>query len=319
MGYWREATGIKGPSGFGSGNTAEQVTEGVDASRLTVIITGGSSGIGAETARVLALRGAHVIIGARNLEAANTVKQNILSSIPSARIDIIQIELSSLKSVRAFADKFLAMNLPLNILINNAGVMYCPFQLSEDGVEMQFATNHLGHFLLTNLLLEKIKTTAEKTGIEGRIVNLSSVAHIGPYKEGIIFDKLNDKKAYNDMSAYGQSKLANILHSNELARRLKEEGVNVTANSVHPGLIKTNLGRHAACFIVILRALTFVLWKTIPQGASTTCYVALHPSLKGVSGKYFADNNLEKPTKMARDEALAKKLWEFSEELVNSK
>ncbi|XP_074588114.1 short-chain dehydrogenase TIC 32 B, chloroplastic-like [Curcuma longa] len=319
MGYWREATGIKGPSGFGSGNTAEQVTEGIDASGLTVIITGGSSGIGAETARVLALRGAHVIIGARNLEAANTVKQNILSSIPSARIDIIQIELSSLKSVRGFAEKFLAMDLPLNILINNAGVMYCPFQLSEDGIEMQFATNHLGHFLLTNLLLEKLKITAEKTGIEGRIVNVSSVAHVYPYKEGIMFDKLNDKKAYNDMSAYGQSKLANILHSNELARRLKEQGVNVTANSVHPGLIKTNLGRHAACFMIILRALTFVLWKSIPQGASTTCYVALHPSLKGVSGKYFADNNLEKPTKMARDDALAKKLWEFSEELVNSK
>ncbi|KAG6514740.1 short-chain dehydrogenase TIC 32 B, chloroplastic-like isoform X1 [Zingiber officinale] len=224
MGYWREATGIKGPSGFGSGNTVEQVTEGIDASRLTVIVAGGSSGIEAETARVSALRGAHVIIGARNLEAANAVKQNILNSIPSARIDIIQIELrllSSLKSVRAFVEKFLAMNLPLNILINNAGVMYCPFKLSKDGVEMQFAMNHLGHFLLTNLLLEKLKTTAEKTGIESRIVNLSSVAHVGPYSEGIKFDKLNDKKAYNDIMAYGQSKLANILHSNELARRLK--------------------------------------------------------------------------------------------------
>ncbi|XP_042436175.1 short-chain dehydrogenase TIC 32 A, chloroplastic-like isoform X3 [Zingiber officinale] len=110
------------------------------------------------------------------------------------------------------------MNLPLNILINNAGVMYCPFKLSEDGVEMQFATNHLGHFLLTNLLLEKLKTTAKKTGIESCIVNLSSVAHVGPYNEGIKFDKLNDKKAYNDMMAYGQSNLANILHSNELAR-----------------------------------------------------------------------------------------------------
>ncbi|XP_042436172.1 short-chain dehydrogenase TIC 32 A, chloroplastic-like isoform X1 [Zingiber officinale] len=116
------------------------------------------------------------------------------------------------------------MNLPLNILINNAGVMYCPFKLSEDGVEMQFATNHLGHFLLTNLLLEKLKTTAKKTGIESCIVNLSSVAHVGPYNEGIKFDKLNDKKAYNDMMAYGQSNLANILHSNELARCWKEEG-----------------------------------------------------------------------------------------------
>ncbi|XP_042377085.1 short-chain dehydrogenase TIC 32 B, chloroplastic-like isoform X2 [Zingiber officinale] len=212
MGYWREATGIKGPSGFGSGNTVEQVTEGIDASRLTVIVAGGSSGIEAETARVSALRGAHVIIGARNLEAANAVKQNILNSIPSARIDIIQIELrllSSLKSVRAFVEKFLAMNLPLNILINNAGVMYCPFKLSKDGVEMQFAMNHLGHFLLTNLLLEKLKTTAEKTGIESRIVNLSSVAHVGPYSEGIKFDKLNDKKAYTVVGVLSQSQADN--------------------------------------------------------------------------------------------------------------
>ncbi|KAG6521039.1 short-chain dehydrogenase TIC 32 B, chloroplastic-like [Zingiber officinale] len=319
MGYFREATGIKGPSGFGSGATAEQITQGIDASRLTVIITGGSSGIGAETARVLALRGAHVIIGARNLEAANNVKQSILQGIPSARIDIIQIDVSSLRSVRTFADKFLAMDLPLNVLINNAGIMYCPFQLSEDGVEMQFATNHLGHFLLTNLLLEKMKTTAARTGIEGRIVNLSSVAHIGPYREGIKFDKLNDKKAYDDKSAYGQSKLANILHSNELARRLKAEGANVTANSVHPGLVRTNLGKHSPVFMAVLKTVTCVLWKNIPQGAATSCYVAVHPSLKGVSGKYFADSNEEKPSDMARDAALAAKLWDFSEQLVNSK
>ncbi|XP_042474268.1 short-chain dehydrogenase TIC 32 B, chloroplastic-like [Zingiber officinale] len=320
MGYFREATGIKGPSGFGSGNTAEEVTKGIDASHLTVIITGGSSGIGAETARVLAFRGAHVIIGARNLEAANNVKQRILrGQISPARVDIIQIDVSSLRSVRAFADKFLAMDLPLNVLINNAGIMYCPFQLSEDGVEMQFATNHLGHFLLTNLLLEKMKTTAAKTGTEGRIVNLSSVAHIGPYSEGIKFDKLNDKKAYNDKLAYGQSKLANILHSNELARRLKAEGANVTANSVHPGLVRTNLGKYSPVFMTVLKTVTCVLWKNIPQGAATSCYVAVHPNLKGVSGKYFADSNEEKPSNMARDAVLAKKLWDFSEQLVNSK
>ncbi|XP_074588738.1 short-chain dehydrogenase TIC 32 B, chloroplastic-like [Curcuma longa] len=320
MGYFREATGIKGPSGFGSAATAEEVTRGIDASHLTVIITGASSGIGAETARVLAFRGAHVIIGARNLEAANKVKEKIVQGqISPARVDIIQIDVSSLRSVRAFADKFLAMDLPLNVLINNAGIMYCPFQLSEDGVEMQFATNHLGHFLLTNLLLEKMKTTAAKTGIEGRIVNVSSIAHIGPYSEGIKFDKLNDKKSYNDKLAYGQSKLANILHSNELARRLKAEGANVTANSVHPGLVRTNLGKHSPVFMTVLRTVTCVLWKNIPQGAATSCYVAVHPNLKGVSGKYFADSNEEKPSDMARNAELAKKLWDFSEQLVNPK
>ncbi|KAG6521531.1 short-chain dehydrogenase TIC 32 B, chloroplastic-like [Zingiber officinale] len=318
MGYFREATGIPGPSGFGSASTAEQVTEGIDAAGLTVIITGGSSGIGAETARVMALRGAHVIIGARNTEAAESVKQSILQNTPSARIDTIHLELSSQKSVRDFSDRFLSMNLPLNILINNAGVMYCPFKLSEDGIEMQFATNHIGHFLLTNLLLPKIKSTAEKTGIEGRIVNLSSAAHLTTYRGGIRFNKINDKAAYNDKLAYGQSKLANILHANELARRLKEEGVNVTANSVHPGLIKTNLGRHATIFVAVLRATTCVLWKSIPQGAATTCYVALHPSVKGISGKYFADCNIEKTTANGRNETLARKLWEYSETLIKS-
>ncbi|XP_042408826.1 short-chain dehydrogenase TIC 32 B, chloroplastic-like [Zingiber officinale] len=316
MGYFREATGIRGPSGFGSASTAEQVTEGIDASGLTVIITGGSSGIGAETARVMALRGAHVIIGASNTEAANSVKQSILQSTPSARIDIIQLELSSQKSVRDFADKFLSMNAPLNVLINNAGVMYCPFKLSEDGIEMQFATNHVGHFLLTNLLLPKIKSTADKTGIEGRVVNLSSAAHLTTYRGGIRFNKISDKAAYNDKLAYGQSKLANILHANELARRLKEEGANVTANSVHPGLIKTNLGRHSTIFVAVLRATTCVLWKSIPQGAATTCYVALHPSMKGISGKYFADCNIEQTTANGRNESLARKLWEYCSETL---
>ncbi|XP_042399397.1 short-chain dehydrogenase TIC 32 B, chloroplastic-like [Zingiber officinale] len=318
MGFFRSLTRLPGPTGFGFSSTSEQVTEGVDASKQTVIVTGGSSGIGAETARVMALRGAHVIIGARNMEAANVVKENIQQSIPSAKVDVSELELSSQKSVRAFADRFIERNLPLNVLINNAGVMNCPYKLSEDGIEMQFATNHLGHFLLTNLLLEKMKTTAKESGIEGRIVNLSSVAHIGTYREGIRFDKLNDKASYNDKMAYGQSKLANILHANELARRLKEEGANVTANSVHPGLIETNLMRHSVAFITALRAVSGFMWKTVPQGAATSCYVALNPNMKGVTGRYFADCNEEKPTAKARDEALAKKLWEFSEQLVNS-
>lgn len=154
-------TGRPGPSGFGSASTAEQVTEGVDASNLTAIVTGGASGIGFETARVLALRRAHVIIAARNIEAANEAKQAIIKENISARVDVLKLDLCSLKSVRAFVDSFNALDLPLNLLINNAGVMFCSHQLSEDGVEVQFATNHLGHFLLTNLLLEKMITPLE--------------------------------------------------------------------------------------------------------------------------------------------------------------
>ncbi|XP_020577817.1 short-chain dehydrogenase TIC 32, chloroplastic [Phalaenopsis equestris] len=311
-------TGWPGPSGFGSATTAEQVTEGIDASNLTVIITGGASGIGAETARVMAQRGAQVIIAARNMEAANEAKKKIVSSNSAARVETMKLDLNSLKSVREFADNFIATNLPLNILINNAGVMFCPFQLSEDGVEMQFATNHLGHFYLTNLLLEKIKRTAKETGIEGRIVNLSSIAHLHTYPEGIRFDGINDRSRYNEKKAYGQSKLANILHAKELSRRLKDEGANVTANSVHPGLIMTDLMRHSLFQMKVLKILTHMFWKNVPQGAATSCYVAMHPSLKGITGKYFLDCNEKEPSDLAENEKLAKQLWTFSEELVKS-
>ncbi|EPS67753.1 hypothetical protein M569_07022, partial [Genlisea aurea] len=309
----RLVTGIPGPTGFGSRSTAEKVTQGIDASDLTVIITGGSSGIGLETARVLALRNARVVIGARNVEAANDAKRQIMESNGGARVDVLRLDLNSLKSIKAFADEFLALDLPLHILINNAGIMFCPFALSEDGIETQFATNHLGHFYLTNLLLEKMKDTVRNSGVEGRIVNLSSVAHVHPYKGGIRFEKLNDKKKYDENKAYGQSKLANILHANELSRRLKEEGVNINVNSVHPGLIMTNLFKYKAWFSELI---SLCLWKNVPQGAATTCYVALHPQMKGVTGKYFADCNESKPSKLARDEKLSKKLWDFSNKLI---
>ncbi|XP_027363593.1 short-chain dehydrogenase TIC 32, chloroplastic-like isoform X3 [Abrus precatorius] len=318
VGIFSLVTGRPGPSGFGSSSTAEQVTQGIDASNLTAIITGGASGIGLETARVLALRKAHVIIAARNMESAKEAKQLILLENESARVDIMKLDLCSVKSVRSFVDNFLALDLPLNILINNAGVMFCPFQLTEDGIEMQFATNHLGHFLLTNLLLDKMKQTAKTTGIEGRIINLSSIAHLYTYEEGIRFDDINDEFGYSDKRAYGQSKLANILHANELSRRLQEEGVNITANSVHPGVIMTPLMRHSALLMSTSIIFSFFIWKNVPQGAATTCYVALHPSLKGVTGKYFLDCNEFPPSAPASNELLGRKLWDFSNKLIKS-
>uniref|UniRef100_A0ACD5TY71 Uncharacterized protein n=1 Tax=Avena sativa TaxID=4498 RepID=A0ACD5TY71_AVESA len=318
MGILSLITGKPGASGFGSASTAEQVTAGVDASALTVVVTGGSSGVGLETSRVFALRGAHVIIAARNTEAASEARKRIVESNPTARVDVLKLDLSSLKSVRAFADQFNSMNLHLNILINNAGVMLCPFQLSEDRVEMHFATNHLGHFLLTNLLLDNMRATTKSTGIEGRIVNLSSVAHLHTHSKGIRFDELNDEKKYNDKMAYGQSKLANILHAKELSRRLTEEGANITVNSVHPGLLWTNLMRHSLAMMKAIRVVTYMLWKNVPQGAATICYAGLNPQLKGMTGKYFADCNKEKTGKLAESEAVAKQLWEFSEELIRS-
>ncbi|KAK7378558.1 hypothetical protein VNO80_04002 [Phaseolus coccineus] len=311
-------TGRAGASGFGSASTAEQVTQGIDAANLTAIITGGASGIGLETTRVLALRKVHVIIAVRNMVSAKEAKQRILEENESARVDIMKLDLCSLNSVTSFVDNFIALDLPLNILINNAGVMFCPFKLSEDGIEMQFATNHLGHFLLTNLLLEKMKQTAQATGIEGRIINLSSIAHNYTYRKGIRFNKINERKGYGKKKAYGQSKLANILHTNELSHRLQEEGVNITANSVHPGVIMTPLMRHSSYLMHFLKIFTFYIWKNVPQGAATTCYVALHPSVKGVTGKYFEDCNQRKPSAHAKKKHLAKKLWDFSNELIKS-
>ncbi|XP_010553028.1 PREDICTED: short-chain dehydrogenase TIC 32, chloroplastic-like [Tarenaya hassleriana] len=318
MGIYSLVTGRRGASGFGSASTAEEVSQGIDASSLTAIITGGSGGIGKETARVLAKRGARVIIGARNMGAAENAKAEILKHNSSARVTVLELDLSSIASVRSFVRDFDSLSLPLNLLINNAGIMFCPYQLSQDGIELQFATNHIGHFLLTNLLLERMKKTVKESGVQGRIVNLSSVAHIYAYPHGILFDDINDISCYSDKRAYGQSKLANILHANELSRRLQEEGVNITVNSVHPGLIFTNLFQHTALLMRFLKFFSFFLWKTVPQGAATTCYVALHPNMEGETGKYYADCNEVSPSKLARDQSLALKLWDFSIKLIHS-
>ncbi|KAF5726976.1 putative short-chain dehydrogenase [Tripterygium wilfordii] len=309
----------KGPSGFSSSSTAEEVTQGIDGIGLTAIVTGASSGIGVETTRVLALRGVHVVMAVRNVEAGKNVRETILNENPSAKIDVMELDLSSMASVRKFATEYISLGLPLNLLINNAGIMATPFTLSQDGIEQQFATNHLGHFLLTNLLLDAMKNTAHQTQREGRIVNVSSVGHKGSYSEGIRFDKINDEPSYIRLSAYGQSKLSNILHANELTRRLKEAGVEITANSLHPGGIPTNLFRHHGFINGIVNLIGRFVLKNVQQGAATTCYVALHPQVKGVSGEYFVDNNIAEPIPMAKDAALAKKLWDFSLSLTTPK
>ncbi|WCJ43044.1 NAD(P)-binding Rossmann-fold superfamily protein [Euphorbia peplus] len=281
--------GWKGPSGFSARSTAEQVTHGIDATGLTAIITGASSGIGVETARVFALRGVHVVMAVRNVETGKEVREAILKEIPSAKVEVMHLDLSSMASVRKFVSEYISSGLPLNLLINNAGVMAPPFMLSEDNIELQFATNHIGHFLLTDLLLETMKNTARESNQEGRIVNVSSGGHIFAYREGIRFDKINDQSAYSSIPAYGQSKLANILHANELARRLKADEVDITANSLHPGSIATNLVRHHSIIDGMVSLFGKYVLKNVQQGAATTCYVALHPQIKGVTGEYFTD------------------------------
>ncbi|XP_021765073.1 short-chain dehydrogenase TIC 32, chloroplastic-like isoform X1 [Chenopodium quinoa] len=306
----------KGSSGFSGYSTAEEVTQEIIGNGLTAIVTGATSGIGAETARVLALRGVHVIMAVRNMAAARDVKEVMERDIPSAKIDAMELDLSSMASVRKFASEFNSSGLPLNLLINNAGIMATPFMLSKDGIELQFATNHLGHFLLTNLLLERMKRTALDSNREGRIINVSSRRHQLSYPEGIRFGKINDPTGYHSLSAYGQSKLANVLHANELARRLKEDGVEITANSVHPGVVDTDIFRHHSLFRGLVNLVGQLIVKSVQQGAATTCYVALHPNVKGVCGKYFGDCDITKASSQSNDADLARKLWDFSTDLV---
>ncbi|XP_020114892.1 short-chain dehydrogenase TIC 32, chloroplastic-like [Ananas comosus] len=319
--------GSPGPSGYGSKTTAEDVTAAAaaacsDLRCITAIVTGATSGIGAETARVLAMRGARLVLPARSLKAAEETKARIAAEFPGAEVFVLPLDLSSLSSVHCFASRFLSLRLPLNLLINNAGRFSYDRALSEDGVEMTFATNYLGHFLLTKLLLETMAETARASGIEGRIVNVSSGIH-GWFSGDMLryLDMLTSKKiAYDATKAYALSKLANVLHTKALAERLKEMGANVTANCVHPGIVRTGLTRDHDGFITdLLFLLASRLLKTIPQAAATTCYVATHPALRGVSGKYFADCNEAAPSKSASDGQAASQLWRASEAMTAEK
>ncbi|CAO2838797.1 unnamed protein product [Amaranthus hypochondriacus] len=307
-------------SSFSWSSTAEEVTHGVDGTGLTAIVTGASSGIGAETTRVLALRGVEVIMADINMVAGNLIRAKILVEIPSAKLHLMELDLSSMASIKNFASNFKSSHLFLNILINNAGVICPPSILSKDNIEMHFATNYLGHFLLTHVLLDTMKNTALQSGKEGRIVNVSSVAHKYTPHEGICFDKLGNISGYSKyfrFSAYSQSKLALILHANELSKQFKNDGIEITANAVDPGFVNTNIIKHNI-FFDALHIFIKSYVKEAPQGAATTCYVALNPEVKGISGEYFSNSSLAKPSKQTHDVVLAQKLWDYTMDLITN-
>lgn len=293
----------KGPSGFGYGSTAEQVTEGLSLAGKTYLVTGCNSGLGQEAVRVLALRGAKVIGTARTVDKAKAACDAIQGqTVPLA------CELSDPASVRACVAEVKRQGLKLDGLICNAGIMALPKNEQKFGIELQLFTNHVGHFMLVTGLLEQLTDT-------GRIVMLSSAAHTMAPKAGIEFDNLSGEKGYSAWKQYGQSKLANLLFAKELARRFA--GTRKTANAVHPGVINTNLGRHmnpVANFV--FGVFGPLVLKSVPQGAATEVFVATHPSLANVSGEYFADCNVAKARADADDAALAKKLWDVTEQLV---
>ena len=292
----------RGPSGFGFGSTAEEVTRDLDLSGKTVLVTGCNSGLGLETARVVARRGAAIVALARTEESAATS----LAAV-SANGTPVACDLSEPASVRA-AVEAVRSGPPLDAIVCNAGIMALPERHVKHGLELQFLTNHLGHFMLVTGLLDRLAD-------DGRVVVLSSSAHRGAPRGGIRFDNLDASRGYHGWAAYGQSKLANILFARSLAKRFA--GSRRTANAVHPGMIKTNLGRHMGVAIQIgyVVGAPLVL-KTIPQGAATQCYVATHPRVATVSGEYFADCNVARPSRLAQDDALAERLWSKSEELA---
>ncbi len=293
----------KGPSGFGYQSTAEQVTEGLSLEGKTILVTGCTSGLGQEALRVLAMRGARVVGTARTIEKAKAACDAVKGqTVPLA------CELSDPASVRACVAAVKAQGLQLDAIICNAGIMALPKLEKAHGYELQFFTNHIGHFMLVTGLLEQLTET-------GRVVMLSSAAHTMAPKEAIQFDNLDGSKGYKDWANYGQSKIANLLFAKELSRRFA--GTKKTANAVHPGVIQTNLGRHMNPVMGFFFGLFGPLvLKTVPQGAATEVYVATNPSLATVSGQYFADCNVAKSRADGDDAALATKLWDVSEKIV---
>ncbi len=292
-----------GPSGFGYGTTAEQVTDGRSLEGKTYLVTGCNSGLGQEALRVLTMRGARVVGTARTLEKAKAACDEVKGkTVPLA------CELSDPKSVLACVESVKRENIKLDGIICNAGIMALPKLEQAFGYELQFFTNHIGHFILVTGLLGQLTDT-------GRVVMLSSSAHRMAPKEGIQFDNLSGSKGYNDWANYGQSKLANLLFAKELSRRFA--GTKKTANAVHPGVIRTNLGRHMNPIANFVFGIVGPLvLKSVPQGAATEVFVATHPSLASVSGEYFADCNVAPSRADANDAAMAKKLWDVSEKIV---
>jgi NAD(P)-dependent dehydrogenase (short-subunit alcohol dehydrogenase family) len=295
--------GRRGASGFGYASTAEEVTAGLDLSGRTILVTGVTSGLGRETARVLALRGAHVIGTGRSADSA----REILATF-GPNTTAVACELSEPASVRAAAATVTALGVPLDAVILNAGIMALPRLERKYGYELQFFTNHIGHFILMQGLQDSLTPGA-------RVVALSSTAHHGAPRGGIEFDNLTGEKSYGAWRAYGQAKFANLLFAKELARRF--EGTGRTANAVHPGVIITNLARHLNPVMKFgFGVASVVMCKTVEQGAATQCYVAVHPGVARISGQYFDDCNVAAPRADAADAATARKLWEVSEAIA---
>ncbi len=293
----------KGPSGFGYGSTAEEVCAGLDLRDQTILITGVNSGLGHETARVLAARGATVLGTARTQDKAAEASERIGGDCRP-----LVCELSEPRSVRACAQSVRRSVERIDAIVCNAGIMAPPELEQAQGYELQFFVNHVAHFLLVGELLDHLAD-------EGRVVMTSSDLHKIAPAEGIQFDNLSGERGYSGWRAYGQSKLANLLFARALAERFA--GTERSANAVHPGVIKTNLDRHMNPVIRAgLRVAGPFTLKTIPEGAATQTWAAVHPDAARYSGEYFVDVNVGEASSKAGDAELARRLWARTEEII---
>lgn len=295
----------------------------------TVVITGASGGIGKETARDFYGRGARVILACRNMEKANEAVVDIKNNPPSrikkdeyqniaGELVIYSLNLASLKSVRDCAKNLLTKEAAIHILVNNAGVAMLPYEKTEDGIETTLQTNHLGHFLLTLLLMPKMQSSSPGC----RIVNVSSIAYI---LGDIDFDDINLEKSYTSIKSYTQSKLANILFTKELARRLTKANIHgINVYSLHPGLIPTEISRHASNTLFLgtgfaYNFLTWLLFKNVEQGAQTTIYCSVDEKAANETGLYYSDCQVANQRRKASNDEYAKNLWNASCKLLHLK
>jgi NAD(P)-dependent dehydrogenase (short-subunit alcohol dehydrogenase family) len=270
------------------------------------LITGGTNGIGKSTAHELARMGATVVIVGRDAQKTSRVVEEIRQASGNDNVDSLLADLSSRQEVRRLANEFESKYSRLHVLLNNAGAVFMRRQLSVDGIEMTLALNHLAPFLLTNLLLDKIRASAP-----ARIVNVSSGAHTSGKIE---FDNLQGERDYSPR-AYDDSKLATILFTMELARRL--EGTEVTVNALHPGFASTGFGKNNPGFLMkTIRAVVPLIARSPEKGAETSIYLASSPEVQGITGKYFADRKVTQPAPRATDMVVARRLWDTSAELV---
>jgi NAD(P)-dependent dehydrogenase (short-subunit alcohol dehydrogenase family) len=271
----------------------------------TVLVTGATNGIGLETAKGLAAQGARLFVHGRSTERGQAALDEIKKAAPAAQIEFLKADLSSLASVRGLAEEVLRRAPKLDVLVNNAGGIFTTRTVTADGFETTFGVNHLAPFYLTNLLLDRIKASAP-----ARIVTVSSVAHLG---HRLDFDDLNMEKRWPPGGPYGQSKLANILFTRALAKRLV--GTGVTANSLHPGAVRSGFGQDATGITKFALALMRGFFITPEAGARTSIYLASAPEVAGVSGEYFAVCKKKTPSAAAQDVAAAEKLWTVSAQM----